>query len=505
MTPTVTLRKALTDPKLLGSVLAGETWRAWCVLLIAAMGEPLTDDERAIFTALTGRAREPLQRIEELIAVVGRRGGKSRAMATLATYIAGLCKHPLVRGERGVLLSIAPDQRQSSIVLGYTVAAFEASPILKQLIANRTADTLELTNGVSVEVRSASFRRLRGPTYIAVIADEAAFWYSDEFSANADSEILGAVRPGLATTSGPLIIASSPYAKRGVLFETHKRHFGAAGDPLILVAQGASRTFNPSLPQTVVDRAMERDPASATAEYLAQFRSDIETFIAREAVEACVSVGVRERAPLARIQYAGFIDPAGGGGGSGGDSMTLEIAHREGDMVIVDALRERKPSFSPTDVVSEFAALLKSYRISSIKGDRWGGEWCREPFREHQISYEANAKPKADLYRDMLPAINSRKVDLLDDARLVSQICNLERRTARGGKDLIDHAPGAHDDLANVVAGVIALVATPGYTLDFVLEPPGAKTNDDGLPKRSLFDHPYFSPSARDTRGSYRR
>ncbi|MGB9351139.1 MAG: hypothetical protein WCB61_14785, partial [Pseudolabrys sp.] len=52
-------------------------------------------------------------------------------------------------------------------------------------------------------------------TYVAVIADEAAFWYSDEFSANTDTEILNAVRPGLATSQGPLVIASSPYAKRG--------------------------------------------------------------------------------------------------------------------------------------------------------------------------------------------------------------------------------------------------------------------------------------------------
>ena len=65
---------------------------------------------------------------------------------------------------RGELLCIAPDQRQAGIVLDYVVAAFEASPILRQLIANRTTDTLELTNGVNVEVRSASFRRLRGPT-----------------------------------------------------------------------------------------------------------------------------------------------------------------------------------------------------------------------------------------------------------------------------------------------------------------------------------------------------
>jgi hypothetical protein len=31
----------------------------------------------------------------------------------------------------------------------------------------------------------------------------------------------------------------------------------------------------------------------------------------------------------------------------------------------------------------------------------------------------------------------------------------LERRTSRGGRDSIDHAPGSHDDLANAAAGAI--------------------------------------------------
>jgi hypothetical protein len=45
---------------------------------------------------------------------------------------------------------------------------------------------------------------------------------------------------------------------------------------------------------------------------------------------------------------------------------------------------------------------------------------------------------------------------LLDDARVLAQIVGLERRTTRGGKDSIDHAPNAHDDLVNSVAGVVA-------------------------------------------------
>ena len=293
--PVLSLRSALNDQALLGKSLQGASWRSWRILLIAAMGEKLTNDERRTFTRLTKREREPNQRVEELIGVIGRRGGRSRALATLATYLAGLCQHKLAPGERGVVLCIAPDQRQAGIVLEYATAAFERHRCFANWSSTERR-TLELNNRINLEVRAASFRRLRGPTYVAVIADEAAFWMTDEWSSNPDTEILNAVRPGLATTRGPFI-ASSPYAQRGVLYDSYRRHYGPNGDPLVLVAQGSSRTFNPSLPQSVVDRAMERDPASASAEYLGRFRDDIEGFVPREAVEACVSAGIFERAP----------------------------------------------------------------------------------------------------------------------------------------------------------------------------------------------------------------
>ena len=54
---------------------------------------------------------------------------------------------------------------------------------------------------------------------VAVLADECAFWLSEE-SVNPDVEILNAARPALATTQGPLIAISSPYARRGALWDT---------------------------------------------------------------------------------------------------------------------------------------------------------------------------------------------------------------------------------------------------------------------------------------------
>jgi hypothetical protein len=122
--------------------------------------------------------------------------------------------------------------------------------------------------------------------------------------------------------------------------------------------------------------------------------------------------------------------------------MTLAIAHAEREVGVLDAMREMRPPFSPEAVVAEFAALLRHYRIGRIAGDRCTGEWPRERFREYGIEYEPSDRPKGEIYRDTFPLLNSGKVELLDLPRLATQFVGLERRTARGGRDSIDHAPG---------------------------------------------------------------
>ena len=127
--------------------------------------------------------------------------------------------------------------------------------------------------------------------------------------------------------------------------------------------------MNPSIPELFIVEAYERDPASAEAEYGAEFRTDIESFIGIEAIRDCIEEGMRERAADRWCRYTGFVDPSGGSA----DSMTLAIAHREGDTAILDAIREVRPPFSPEATVAEFATLLKAYRCSKVYGDRYAG------------------------------------------------------------------------------------------------------------------------------------
>jgi hypothetical protein len=203
----------------------------------------------------------------------------------------------------------------------------------------------------------------------------------------------------------------------------------------------------------------ERDQAAASAEYLATFRTDIEGFITREAVEACLDAGIRERPHERKNAYVAFLDPSGGSS----DSFTLAIAHTEGKTQILDLIRERKAPFSPEAVVAEYAELMKKYRISSAVSDRYAGEWPAEQFRKLGVTIEAAKKSKSELYQDFLPLVNSRAIGLLDQPKMVNEFCMLERRTARGGKDSIDHPRGLHDDIANAVAGVLTTAfVTPG-------------------------------------------
>jgi hypothetical protein len=425
-------------------------------MLIAAMGEPLTADERPVFQKLTQRDHEPLSRVSELEIVAGRRGGKTRALAAIATYIAGLVDHRdvLAPGETGVLLCLAQDQRVAKQILNYCEENLARSPILRQRMVNRTQDVIELNNNVRIEVRPASAKKLRGPTWIGILADELAFWFVEEHFVNPDVEVLAAARPGLMTTRGLLLLASSPYARRGVLWDTYKKHYGPNGNPTILVAQGTSRDFNPTISEADIARELERDPVRNSAEYLAQFRADIEAFVTLEIVEACLGTHF-ELGPQRGVAYKCFIDAAGG---TGDDSFSCAIAHIVNrDTVVIDLAREWRPPFSAEAVIGEIAELCKAYRIGTVTGDRYAGGFSSEIFRRNRLNYQEAKSPKSDLFRDLLPMLTSRKILLPRNQRAVAQLVGLERQVGRSGNDSISHMPGGHDDIANAIAGASAL------------------------------------------------
>ena len=164
----------------------------------------------------------------EAALVIGRRGGKSRILALVACYLACFRDYTpfLAPGEMATIAIIAANRAQARSIFRFTIGLLRAVPMLEGLIEDDTAETITLRNNVAIEIHTASFRVTRGYTFAAVLADETAFWRSDETSANPDVEIFRALRPGLSSLPGAMLLnASSPYRKAGELHNTFARHY----------------------------------------------------------------------------------------------------------------------------------------------------------------------------------------------------------------------------------------------------------------------------------------
>jgi hypothetical protein len=457
----ITIDEAINDRALLGAALGGRaSWTTWRVVLKSAFGIALDEDEARTFAAVAGNRSPPATRVRELWAVVGRRGGKSRIAAALAVYLAAFTPHRLARGEIGMVLVLAASQAQAGTVFNYVKGFLEASPILRREISNVTRHEIELRNGIVIAVHSNSFRTIRGRTLIAAIFDEVAFW-RDESSAIPDVETFRAVLPSLLTTKGMLIGISTGYRRTGLLYQKHRDAFGV-DSPDTLVVQGSTLQFNPTLTEADLAAQRQADPAAASSEWDGAFRDDLASFLDDELIDAAVEHGrPLELPPMPHpVFYRAFTDASGG---TGRDSYTVAIAHREGnERLCIDCVRGTKPGvkFDPQQVTKEYAELVKEYRISSVTGDAYAAEWTAAAWQKEGISYLRADKPKSQIYLETLPLFARGLVGLPDHARLLRELRLLERQTHRGGRDTVDHPRGQHDDFANSCCGALHTLST---------------------------------------------
>ena len=223
--------------------------------------------------------------------------------------------------------------------------------------------------------------------------------------------------------------------------------------------------MNPLFSSEEIKRAFDEDGSSASVEYSAEFKKDSESYISADAIDAVTETDRLMRPPSKTTVYQAFIDTAGG---AGGDSTAMAIGHVEehSDLenpptFVVDAIIERQPPFAPSETLTDFAKILKEYKVSKVVGDRYAGAFPAEAFSKAGVTFEATEHSKSNLYKAVLPLITSGRVELLDKPRLRNQLLNLERR-ATGGRETIDHHRGAHDDVANCVCGLLVYLSEKG-------------------------------------------
>lgn len=468
---------AIEDPNLFGPFLGHDlsTWRPWLTALRVMYGLDIADEaDRELVLRCTGRDsdRMPPEGFNTALFLTGRRSGKSRDAALVGAFEAALGGHEtkLSKGERGIVPVLAPTKAQAVIVHGYLRSIFD-TPLLRREVIGETRGGFDLRNGISVVVLAGDWRTVRGFTLLCAVLDEACFLgVSEESKVRSDTELIRALRPGLATTRGRLVVISSPYARKGWCFTTYEKNFGNERGS-VLVWNAPSRVMNPTLPQSVVDEAMAEDLQAAKSEYLGEFRDDVAAFIDRAVVEALVVADRKELLPSDAHAYSAFVDVSGGRG----DDSALAIAHRKDGRVVLDLLRNYRPPHNPHEVIADMSEQLKRFGIERVTGDNYAADFVATSFEAHGLRYTKATKPKAALYLELLPRLCSGGIELLDHEVAVAQLAALERRTRSGGKDLIDHPRGGHDDVANVIAGVAEVIATPRVRIGALF----SELNDD--------------------------
>jgi hypothetical protein len=460
----VNIIQAMSDPSLFGKVLRRsfwhkDSWRSWRCFLSSLFGLGLIEPgDLEVYQKHTGRIDVQAEPYREAYCVVGRRGGKSLIGAAVACYLAAFVDYSrvLAPGEVGVVMFLAGDRRQARVCMNYCRAFFEI-PLLRRLVRRELKESIELVNNIRVEIHTSDYKSVRGYTVVAAVLDEISFWPHDD-SASPDSEVVSALRPAMSTIPSALLLGlSSPYSKRGVLWESYRQHFGKAGAP-VLIWQSDSLSMNPTISRRTIENAYLQDPVSAAAEYGGLFRDDISGFLSLELVERCTVAERRELLPVPGVDYRGFVDSSGGVS----DSAVLAISHCEGQRAVLDAVREREAPFSPQSATQEFSAMLKRFGLSSVVGDRYSGQWIAQEFARYGIQYVPSERNRSQIYLEALPLFSAQRCELLDLPRLKNQLVNLERRTARGGQDSVDHGVGQHDDVSNAVCGALVLAAGEG-------------------------------------------
>jgi hypothetical protein len=394
--------QAVDDRNLLGRFFEDKsTWQSWLAFLKAIFALPMTKKEFVLYQQCTGRHQPPNKSFQEIICIVGRRGGKSWIVSLVAVYLAFFCDYRkyLAPGEMGTILVIAVDQVQARIILRYIKAVIQAVPMFRDKLVKERAMDLELSNRVQIMIRTCSLSSVRGYTLVAAILEEVSFWRVD--GVNPDHEVLTAIRPGLATIPGSMLLAiSSPYGRQGIMFEAHRDHFANDGSD-VLVWHAATRLMNPTISEDYIQKELAKDPEAARAEWLAEFGKDLESFLPLEWIERASVPSRYELPPNCSFTYQAFCDPSGGAG----DAFTLSIGHTEGERLVQDYLLRVPPPSNPHHVTKRCVEAAKLYGINTIKGDKYADRWVSDAFEAEGINYVQSKRSKSDLYLELAPLL----------------------------------------------------------------------------------------------------
>jgi hypothetical protein len=453
-----TILQAIRDERLLAhafkpkGIFKTDTWAAWRSFYSAAFSLPFESPAAfETYKRCTGRTLAPSQPFQEIICICGRRAGKSHSVACIAAFLATCRNYEayLSPGERGVLAILAADKAQASVLMSYTRNFIASSPALSNLVVSETKESISLSNNVDIEIFAADAGGVRGRTLIGCLVDEGVF-------VNDIEEVLRALRPALTTIPGaPLILISSPWRKSGYVYSQFEKHFGKDSAD-VLIWKAPTKVMNPRISSARILAALATDKTASRTEFLAEWRDDLNSFLSEEIVGAAIVSGRRVLPYKKEFNYVAYVDVSGGRA----DALALSICHRDPatERVVQDLLFERVPPFSPQDAIAEAVQFLRHFHITEVSGDKYAAGFTVTAFESNGIQYRASDRDTSANYLSALPLFTSNAIELLDNPKLRRELLGLERKAGRL-RDVVDHAPGQHDDSACATCGSLVLAA----------------------------------------------
>lgn len=398
-----------------------------------------------------------------VVAVCGARAGKSYVVGALRLLHLALTVplSTLAAGEVAVALIVAPDLRLARQVLKYALGAADSVPAIKRCITSRTEDAFKLArpDGGTVSVECLPATRggsaVRGRSLVGAVLDESAFFRDESYAVN-DAEIFRAVAPRVLR-DGQAIVASTPWAEAGLLYDFHKRNHGhpvdaisAHAPTLLLRDDEHTRAY--------VARERIRDPLNAAREFDAEFMaSGADTFFDARAIEAAVVDDLTLPQPLAEFVAVG----TGADFGFRSDSSALVVVQRDTEAYTVADAVELRPAkdkpLAPSAVVSDFAKVVKRYGATNVMADGHYRESISEHLRAASIYVDSapeGAVGKAETYQLTRTLLHEGKLRLPNHERLLRQLREVVARPTAGGGVSISSPrwrTGGHGDLVSAL------------------------------------------------------
>jgi len=436
------------------------TWSSW-ITFFKALEAPdsLNEGELKLFKDCTGLEKPYKGRIKEAYMICGRRSGKSTISALLAVFysVFGNWRQYLSPGETARVFVVACNKEQAKIIMDYIKAFLNLTPTLKNMIHKTQAESIQLKNGVEINVKPQSWRSSRGFSTGILILEELSWWRFEGESKVQDKDIYTALLPGMTTITNSLVLGiSTPFTRQGLLWQKYQAHHAKSGSILIWTAP--TWVMNRNLTEASLKEQYLGDltPEEFDAEYGAKFREDIESAIPEGLLARAIIKGQWEIPPEPGIEYFAFAD-ASEGLRKGGDSFTYAIAHIKNNKIILDCVLEFRPPFIPSAVIEGMAEKLKKYGIKEIVQDRHSIAWIASDLDKFDIDVKSSDLTKSDIYNQFAVLLNKDLIQLLDNDRMRNQALGLQRFLKSQGAVRIDHLSGQHDDLINAAAGVCVL------------------------------------------------